>query len=100
MGCHINHEFTHSQNKFFFLEDKTLGMSITHVVRYCHFGVSPVNYSDSDSDVDCNHQLASPQTSCLGCFNVPLLFLRAFMVLPMVPMVDQYRSRFYQWYHW
>ena len=26
--------------------------------------------------------------------------MRAFMVLPMVPMVDQYRSRFYQWYHW
>ena len=21
------------------------------LVRYCHFGVSPVNYSDSDSDV-------------------------------------------------
>ena len=28
------------------------------------------------------------------------LYLRAFMVPPMVPMVDQYRSRFYQWYHW
>ena len=26
--------------------------------------------------------------------------MRAFMVLPMVPMVDQYRLRFYQWYHW
>ena len=26
--------------------------------------------------------------------------MRAFMVLPMVPMVYQYRSRFYQWYHW
>ena len=28
------------------------------------------------------------------------LTVRAFMVLPMVPMVYQYRSRFYQWYHW
>ena len=27
------------------------------LVRYCHFGVSPVNYSysDSDSDKKCNH---------------------------------------------
>ena len=23
-------------------------MTILHLVRYCHFGVSPVNYSDSD----------------------------------------------------
>ena len=26
--------------------------------------------------------------------------MRAFMVQPMVPMVYQYRSRFYQLYHW
>ena len=24
--------------------------SANPLVRYCHFGVSPVNYSDSDSD--------------------------------------------------
>ena len=28
------------------------------------------------------------------------LILRVFRVLPMVPMVYQHRSRFYQWYHW
>ena len=28
------------------------------------------------------------------------LTMRVFKVLPMVPMVYQYRSRFYQWYHW
>ena len=34
-------------------------------------------------------------------FSIPAYdLLRAFMVLPMVPMVYQYRSRFYQWYHW
>ena len=26
--------------------------------------------------------------------------MRVFMVLPMVPMVYQYRSRLYVWYHW
>ena len=35
-----------------------------------------------------------------GGSNVYPQTMRAFMVLPMVPMVDQYRSRFYQWYHW
>ena len=36
---------------------------------------------------------------CGGCFNGPPKLLRVFKVLPMVPMIYQYRSRFYQWYH-
>ena len=46
--------------------------SANPLVRYCHFGVSPVNYSDSDSDSD------SGSTN-----GIPI----SFKVLPMVPLV-------------
>ena len=29
---------------------RNLSSSANPLVRYCHFGISPVNYSDSDSD--------------------------------------------------
>ena len=44
-----------------------------------------------------------PKLRAVMCFNAPVVVYRAtkaFMVLPMVPMVYQYRIKFYQWYHW
>ena len=38
------------------LSDWKTGRRVS-LVRYCHFGVSPVNYSDSDSDSKANCQL-------------------------------------------
>ena len=32
-------------------------------MRYCHFGVSPVNYSDSDSEIKVQHPLGIYQSN-------------------------------------
>ena len=40
-------------------------------MRYCHFGVSPVNYSDSDSDSDRPRYFRISQVSYRSSVSVP-----------------------------
>ena len=61
-----------------------LVLPMVQLVKDCQFGVSPVNYSDSDSD-----QIGLPMVPIvpLGDPMVPLALPLVQMVLPMVPMV-------------
>ena len=40
------------------------------LVRYCHFGVSPVSYSDYDSDHDTVQQCCLPGDPCEACVSL------------------------------